>query len=67
MSDFQYLEAEIDPPGWLMWLTVVFIIAAYAGFWFYMLRHRSGGHFSRYGLPRFSTGYGVGNRRTFRL
>jgi hypothetical protein len=50
MKDFAYLEAEIDPPGWVMALCVIFIVAAYAGFWFYTVRN---GQFNRYGLPSF--------------
>lgn len=48
MADFKYLEAEIDPPAWLMWLTVILIVGAYAGFWFYVLRHRRGHAFSQF-------------------
>lgn len=54
MAEFAYLDAEIDPPAWLMWLTMGFIVAAYAGFWFYVLRHRHVGSYSRYGIPRWS-------------
>jgi hypothetical protein len=36
MKDFAYLDAEIDPPTWVLALIVVLIIAAYAGFWIYM-------------------------------
>ena len=39
MADFKYLEAEIDPPAWLMWLTMGFILSAYVGFWIYVLRN----------------------------
>ena len=39
MADFKYLEAEIDPPAWLMWLTVLAIVGAYTGFWIYVFRH----------------------------
>lgn len=52
MADFAYLEAEIDPPLWLMVLTLALITAAYGGFWYYMLTHRTARAYSRYGLPR---------------
>lgn len=38
MEDFKYLESEIDPPEWVMAVTIFLIIAAYAGFWFYIYR-----------------------------
>lgn len=53
MADFQYLDAEIDPPAWLMWLTVLVIVGAYGGFWYWALRHRQASHFSAYGMPRW--------------
>lgn len=46
MADFKYLEAEIDPPAWLMWLTVLSIIGAYGGFWFYVMRHPNASDYS---------------------
>lgn len=54
MADFQYLEAEIDPPGWLMVLMVLAIVAAYGAFWFHVLRHPRAGDYSAYGLPRMA-------------
>lgn len=50
MADFKYLEAEIDPPAWLMWLTVLAIVGAYVGFWIYVLRHPSARDYSLRGF-----------------
>jgi hypothetical protein len=35
MRDFAYLDAEIDPPAWVLWTVSLLIFAAYAGFWTY--------------------------------
>lgn len=35
MREFEYLDAEIDPPTWLVVTTILLIIAAYVGFWIY--------------------------------
>lgn len=67
MADFQYLEAEIDPPGWLMGLTLLLITLAYAGFWFYMLRNREVSHYSSCGIPRLNRVYQPGRRQSFGL
>ncbi len=45
MADFKYLEAEIDPPGWLMALTVVLIVGSYGGFWYYAIYHTRRRHY----------------------
>jgi hypothetical protein len=37
MKEFQYLEAEIDPPTWVVVSTVIALILAYGGFWLYAL------------------------------
>lgn len=50
MADFKYLEAEIDPPAWLMWLTVLAIVGAYVGFWIYVLRHPNARDYSLRGF-----------------
>lgn len=52
MADFKYLEAEIDPPAWLMWLTVLSIIGAYAVFWVYVFRHPNARDYSLRGVMR---------------
>lgn len=33
MRDFEYLDAEIDPPTWVIVLTIIALILAYCGFW----------------------------------
>lgn len=38
MKDFEYLEAEIDPPMWVNVTTVCFVILAYIGFWIFASR-----------------------------
>jgi len=38
MRDFAYLDAEIDPPLWVNVTTIIFIIAAYIGFWIFGYR-----------------------------
>lgn len=35
MKDFEYLNAQIDPPTWVIVLTLVLIVAAYVGFWIF--------------------------------
>jgi hypothetical protein len=47
MSEFKYLEAEIDPPTWLLWLLAVAIAGAVAGT-IYVLNGRS------YTPPRYN-------------
>lgn len=34
MADFEYLEAEIDPPGWIMAIAIMLIVGAYGWFWY---------------------------------
>lgn len=53
MKDFKYLEAEIDPPAWVMWLAIVLIVTSYGGFWWYVMKHPQNRSYSRYGVPRF--------------
>ena len=36
MSDFKYLDAEIDPPDWVLWLMVLLVVGSYGGFWVYL-------------------------------
>ncbi len=60
MADFKYLEAEIDPPAWLMGLTVFFIVGAYAGFWIYVLRQNQRRAAWRGASFRGSAVYGAG-------
>jgi len=50
MKDFQYLDAEIDPPDWLMNLMSTLITIAYAGFLIYIYRQ---GRLNSYGMPRY--------------
>lgn len=57
MKDFSYLEAEIDPPTWVMVTCVVFIVLAYIGFWIFMFMHRDGGSYNSYGMPRMRRRY----------
>jgi hypothetical protein len=38
MRDFAYLDAEIDPPAWVMELALAFIVMAYGGFWFFAFK-----------------------------
>lgn len=54
MKDFKYLEAEIDPPTWVMIVSIIIIILAYAGFWYYVLTHNSNRYYNSYGIPKFS-------------
>jgi hypothetical protein len=46
MKDFEYLEAEIDPPLWVMLIAIGFIVLSYLAFWIAMLRG------VRFGGPR---------------
>ena len=39
MRDFAYLDAEIDPPAWVMELALAFIVLAYGGFWFFAFKN----------------------------
>jgi hypothetical protein len=54
MRDFAYLDAEIDPPDWVMITALVFIILVYIGAWFMVWRN-----FSR---PSNSFAYNRGRR-----
>ena len=38
MREFEYLKGEIDPPGWLIALTLVLLAGGYAGAWYYLKR-----------------------------
>lgn len=35
MKDFAYLENEIDPPDWVVWMTFILMVAGTVGFWVY--------------------------------
>lgn len=52
MHEFQYLEAEIDPPDWVMNSTTAALLLVYALFWIYTYHNRDARGFSRYGIPR---------------
>jgi hypothetical protein len=39
MADFKYLDAEIDPPAWVMVTCLILIFGAYFGFWIYLFMH----------------------------
>jgi len=53
MSDFKYLEAEIDPPSWVMTTASILITLAYLGFWIFAFVNRDARSFNSYGIPRF--------------
>jgi hypothetical protein len=53
MHDFAYLDAEIDPPFWMMQLCLAALAASYIGFWIYVYRNRDAQAFGRFGHPRF--------------
>ncbi len=36
MKDFEYLDNEIDPPDWVVWLTFILMVSGTIGFWFYL-------------------------------
>jgi len=36
MHEFEYLKGEIDPPVWLVWVTVVLLIGGY-GAWYFLM------------------------------
>lgn len=38
MQDFEYLDAQIDPPLWFTLLVIALIILSYGGFWFFWYR-----------------------------
>jgi hypothetical protein len=38
MKEFQYLEAEIDPPTWVIVSSVVVVILSFLGFWVYSIK-----------------------------
>lgn len=38
MKDFAYLENEIDPPEWVIWLAIGIMLSVTGGFWFYFNR-----------------------------
>lgn len=42
MKDFKYLEAEIDPPAWVLWVMAITNILAYVGFWGYLYKSSQG-------------------------
>jgi hypothetical protein len=66
MKEFEYLEAEIDPPQWIVVSTVVAIILSYLGFWVYSMNAAGTNVFLRMiGRQRRST-YGYGYNRRFR-
>lgn len=51
MSEFKYLEAEIDPPTWVMVLCMILNFGAYIGFWIFIFTHRDTGTYGRFGQP----------------
>src|SRR5579859_260812 len=53
MHDFEYLNAEIDPPAWVMVVTMILITGVYLGFWFYAFRNGNASSYGRFGSPRF--------------
>lgn len=53
MASFAYLDAEIDPPAWVMIICTLLIIGAYAGFWVFTYKHRDQGGYNQFGVPRF--------------
>lgn len=53
MKDFKYLDAEIDPPFWVMMWCMILNILAYVGFWVYAYSHRDYNSYNRFGAPRF--------------
>jgi len=57
MKDFAYLDAEIDPPAWVMITCSILMVLAYAGFWIFTYRNRDSSQFTRYGVPRFRYRY----------
>jgi len=53
MKDFKYLEAEIDPPAWVMTTCSILIALAYFGFWIFTYVNRGRANsFNSYGMPR---------------
>ena len=54
MKDFEYLDAEIDPPMWVNVTTALMVIFAYFGFWWYVAAQ---------GTRQFTGGYGSGYNR----
>lgn len=58
MKDFKYLEAEIDPPSWVMTLCSLLIALAYGGFWIFAYVNRDQPRsFNSYGMPRLRRRY----------
>lgn len=41
MRDFAYLDAEIDPPAWVMWTCMILDALTYVGFWIFVLINRN--------------------------
>lgn len=41
MKDFKYLENEIDPPSWVISVTLGINLFAYLGFWFFLFKQSS--------------------------
>jgi hypothetical protein len=39
MRDFAYLDGEIDPPDWVMWLTGILVVIGYAVSWFLVFKN----------------------------
>jgi hypothetical protein len=46
MKKYEYLESEIQPPTWLLILTVVLNILGYVGFWIYGNQYTSGSRYT---------------------
>jgi hypothetical protein len=42
MAEFEYLKGQIDPPSWLIWLTVVLLVGGYGGGALYFNRVAAG-------------------------
>lgn len=59
MKDFKYLDAEIDPPTWLMVLCIFINIIAYVVFWYQLFTHRSKSMYNRFGTPKFKRVAGI--------
>lgn len=57
MKDFAYLDAEIDPPAWMMIACIIVNFLAYVGFWWFVYYHRSSNSYGRFGTPRFRRRY----------
>lgn len=53
MMEFKYLEAEIDPPFWVMMTCMILIFIAYFAFWVFTFQTRDSSSFGRYGTPNW--------------